>query len=525
VRSLQRKERTLRKTIVLGLMAALMAAAPYATAERSLYEKITILHTNDTHGHLIPFSYPEGGQLAAPFDQLPALRDIGGIARRATLVNGLRSELDGACLLLDAGDILDGTPFTVEYQGAAAVDAMNACGYEAMVTGNHEYNTAPERFRANVQAAQFPILCANLVDAETNELVLKPYTVMNVDGVRIAVMGLTTLESADYPATKQAGWKIEDPIEIAKDLAPELQRENDIVVALTHLGYSEDLKLAAAVPDIDVIVGGHSHTRLPEPVFVPEEGAPASAFDVNGAVVVQDFQFGGELGRLDLILHRAKDGADYTIMSYDGCLIPVTNEIEEDAKVAKVVGRYWDKMKPTYGRVVAHATADFPNAGLDRPTVNLVCDALLDITGADLALHNYGGVRESLFAGDVRIWDVASMLPFSNKIVVIEATGKQVKQALQNGQEFLGLAGMNVVLDQDYNPISVSVGGKPIDDDAVYKVATIDYIHGKILPDCKVLEEYPIASRESIIAWMEQKKEISPVRDGRIKIEKQADEE
>jgi 5'-nucleotidase/UDP-sugar diphosphatase len=515
----------LRKAAILIILVALIGAAQYAIAERSLYEKITVLHTNDTHGHLIPFSYPQSEELAAPFNELPALRDIGGIARRATLVNELRSELNGDCLLLDAGDILDGTPFTVEFQGAAAVAAMNACGYEAMVTGNHEYNTAPERFMANVQAAQFPILCANLVDAKTNEHVLRPYTVLNVDGVRIAVMGLTTLESADYPATKQAGWKIEDPIETAKELAPKLQAENDVVVALTHLGYAEDLKLAAAVPDIDVIVGGHSHTRLAKPAFVPQKDAQTNPFDVNGVIVVQDFQFGGELGRLDLILHRTKDGNDYTVMSYDGHLIPITNEIKEDPKVAKVVGKYWDKMRPTYGRVVARATADFPNSGLDRPTVNLVCDALLEITGADLALHNYGGVRESLFSGDVRVWDVASMLPFSNKIVVIEATGKQVKQALQNGQEFLGLAGMNVVLDQDYKVLSASVGGKPIDDNAVYKVATIDYIHGKILPDCKVLREFPVTCRASIIEWMEAKKELSPVRDGRIRIEKQAAEE
>ena len=285
------------------LSVSAQADKPRANAAPAAKEvHLTILHTNDTHGHLLPYSYPDTYDPSAahrPAEIAPQHRRRGP---PATLVNRVRQEKDHATLLIDAGDICDGTPFSTEYHGDADMAVMNALGYDVACPGNHEYSNALPQVRKLIAAAKFPLVSANSTVKADGQLLYQPYVIKNIGGAKIAFLGLLTYDARTYNAAKN-DLVMEEPIETAKRLVPELRKQADLVIAVTHIGVDEDIKLAAIVPGIDVIVGGHSHTLLPEPLLVPHP-FDVSAHSVRGTVIVQDFQWAGTLGRLDLTLHR-----------------------------------------------------------------------------------------------------------------------------------------------------------------------------------------------------------------------------
>jgi 2',3'-cyclic-nucleotide 2'-phosphodiesterase (5'-nucleotidase family) len=284
------------------------------------YVELAILHTNDVHGRLMPF---EGDGDA----------NVGGIARRASLINLVRWESDCPVLVLDAGDMFpsDETAFSSREPMLAAMSAM---GYDAAGIGGSDLKaearlvggTAPIRPMAG---AKFPVVCANAIDKSTGKPVASPYVVLERQGVRIAVFGLTDSEAPD-------GLEVADPIQTAKALVPQLKQEADVIVALTHIGYEMDKLLAVEVPEIDVIVGGGSHTWLERPEVVSD--GEQYAFWVGGPVICQDGEYGKCVGKLSLILRRQGDH-DYQVMSYRGELLPVNDSIEASSDVERIIKR------------------------------------------------------------------------------------------------------------------------------------------------------------------------------------------
>lgn len=465
------------------ILALLITSAPSWAAPE--YRAITILHTNDTHGNLLPFSFPEPVDLQEGYASMPHRKDIGGIARRATLVKRIEAECRGNVLLLDAGDALDGTPFSIEYMGEADFAAMSAAGYDAMTPGNHEFSASYDEFNRNIRTAIFPLVSANIVDRKTGNLALPKYVIFEVDGVKIAVFGLT-VPIPNYRAARE-GFDFLEPIKAAKELVPQLREEADIVVALTHLSGSarliEDEKLAREVPGIDVIVSGHAHQRLPTPRFI--RTADRQAFRIGGTLIVQDYWWGGELGRLDLRLRR--DGGPFTVMGYDGGLIPVTSDIPDDPATKRVVDRYYKPISKKYDEVIGEA----PQTLYAGPKlIRLVSDAMRQASGAQLGV--YGGLRGDLLAGKIRVWDIAVMLPFRNKLMTAKITGRQLKQAMK----------AHGLLCSDI--------GEPLDDDTVYTIATVDFYLGNALKDAKPIKTVADDYRDSVIDYIKKHKTISP---------------
>lgn len=189
------------------------------------YRLVTILHTNDIHDHLLPFSYPDAIKSQAPLAQMTATKNIGGLARLATLAHQIEAEVDGNAILVDAGDICDGTPFGIEYKGEADFAALSAAGYDVMVTGNHEFGQSLEQFNRNLALANFPVVCANLLQKDTGNPALPEYVIYDFQGARIAFLGLTTEDIKDYKAVKE-GFAVADPYETAKRLVPQLKKES-----------------------------------------------------------------------------------------------------------------------------------------------------------------------------------------------------------------------------------------------------------------------------------------------------------
>ena len=251
---------------------------------------ITILHTNDTHSQIEPFD-PNHHKFA----------NKGGVARRASLIQKVRNENPNT-LLLDAGDIFQGTPYFNYFGGEIEFKLMSLLKYDAATMGNHDFDNSIEGFHHQLPNANFDFVCANYDFKNTilNTLV-KPYKIFFKDGIKIGVFGLgIELHNLVSPELFKETTYL-DPIEITKDITRELkENENcDLIICLSHLGYHykntqkvSDLKLAAATKDIDLIIGGHTHTFLPKPTLVK---------NVNNETVIvnQVGAYGVNLGRID----------------------------------------------------------------------------------------------------------------------------------------------------------------------------------------------------------------------------------
>lgn len=470
--------------------------------------KLTILHTNDTHGHLLPFSYPEGRTGNAALDSLRVRRDIGGIARRATLVKEVRAECaaaGGAVRLIDAGDFCDGTPFSTEYNGDADLTAMNACGYDYGTFGNHEYNNTISQVRKLAGMAEDRILCANMVWKSSGKPFLRAFAVERIGSLTVGFFGLTTPEAASYPAARDS-LLVLPPIETAKAMVDSLRRHGaDVIILVSHCGKQVDDGLADVVPGISAIVGGHSHTRLPfGQWFKP---VPDEASDPGGTIVVQAHQWGGELGRLDLEFREGAPGK-WTMVKHEARLIPVTPD-----PVAAVVDRFWAPIAEKYGKLIGTAEADFSGRGPDRAEYNLMADAIRETFNTDIEMENMGGVRAPLVRGPITLADLVNLDPFSNTVVTYKITGSQLRNILTHQEP--AVSGIRYRIENG-DLKEVTVNGKPLDDAREYTGTSNSYFAGKTLKGANITWVDTGRPRlDVLVEYIKGKKTITPSYDGR----------
>jgi 5'-nucleotidase len=495
---------------LLALVAvAMLALAPIAAAQTA---SLTILHTNDTHGHLLPFSYPDSAASGRELQGLRVYKDIGGIARRATLVKRIRQEQDARGIptwLADIGDYSDGTPFSIEYHGEADVAAMNAAGYDIGTLGNHEFNNTAAQLRKLIGMTKYELVCANVTNRATSKPIVAPYVIRKVGPVRVAIFGLMTRESATYPAGKEA-FDVADEVAAAKQTVEALRGQADVIVVLSHGGEELDQKVAQLVPEIDVIVGGHSHSRLPsgEMVWHSEDLKVSS---VNGTVIVQAYQWGGELGRLDLLFAKDETGA-WRVDRYRARLIPVTADIPEDAGVAAVLDQFWKPIAPRYAEVIGQAGGEFSSRGDDMAEYHLMSDALRETFKADFAVENMGGVRAPLLRGAVTRGDLVTLDPFNNTVVTFKATGKQVREILRRYTP--AVSGIRYRV-QAKELLEVTIGGQPVDDSRTYTGVTNSYFAGFALKGMSAIQDTGKPRLDTLIQYIREKGTIRPLYDGR----------
>ena len=218
--------------------------------------ELTILHTNDIHGHLSKWTGWDGDLKN---------KTVGGLDRLAAQVVKVRSEIKAEnVLLLDAGDTIGDSFVAAETEGRAVIETMNRIGYDAMVVGNHEPDFTAEKLLERIREAKFPVLAANIVRKTDDELFTKPYIIKTIGGVRVGILGLAYPNTPLTSARKNVdNLTFREAVETAREYVPRLREEGaEIVVALTHLGLNADKQLAEKVKGIDVIVGGHSHNRM-----------------------------------------------------------------------------------------------------------------------------------------------------------------------------------------------------------------------------------------------------------------------
>jgi 5'-nucleotidase / UDP-sugar diphosphatase len=340
------------RLVILCLVLLAIAGSAFSADSQPRYLEITFLTTNDLHAHDVPFTLP-----ADTKNNRPAVPDIGGLARITTIVNRTRAEMRTSVVLVDSGDTTHGyTDLPKAYHGASTIAAMNAMGYVAMEPGNHEFqwhSTDPVR---NLKDSSFPWVCANLVYQKTGKTFVQPYIVREIGGVRVAFFGLITdlVKQPPYLARAELGLEQLPAVDVAKKLVPELRQKADIVVLLSHLGRNADVALAQAVPGIDIILGGHSHTFIRTPQMVAV-GQP-SAFSLGKVPVVQAGYHGLDMGKTKVIFHRGADG-QYTLMSCNGVLIDINKSIPDDPKIAKILADWTARIPPPVPAKPATPTA------------------------------------------------------------------------------------------------------------------------------------------------------------------------
>lgn len=436
---------------------------------------LTLLHTNDLHGRVHLPGEPQG------------------LAKIATLVRGIRAA-HPRVLLLDAGDIIHGTPEELTFAGRPIIAAMNAAGYDAAVAGNHEFDFGQVVTRDAIRAARFPVLSANVRQTATGEPWggLTPYVMLDAGGLCVAVFGLTTTQTVqiEWPRTI-AGIAFGDPIAAARSLVPQLRaRERaDVVVALTHLGVSVDTALARAVPGIDVILGGHSHTRLDRQIWI------------GNTLVTQTGSYARALGRTDLLLSRVPEGG-YRVSAVNGradqwwgwagvprpdareypatALLPLTVALRDDSAVAAAYAPFAASLRSVLDRVLTHAAEALPADALrNRESVlgTLVADAVRAQARADVAFAAASQLGpDGLAEGDVRVRDLYRLLPAYTRqhIVIARVPGSELRRVLEataNGAA-IGLHVSGARRDGD----QLMVGDQPLDDQRRYDVAAAAHV-------------------------------------------------
>jgi 2',3'-cyclic-nucleotide 2'-phosphodiesterase (5'-nucleotidase family) len=424
-------------------------------------QRLTLLHFNDFHGQLQPYVDPE---MAA---------SVGGIARLSTTIERVRGEdPKRPVLLLFGGDLLQGTVTSTLFLGVPDVVLLDRLGVDAAVMGNHELDYGQDAFRHLVSLAGFPFLAAN-VQAQPEPLPLKPYTIVTwPGGPRVAILGLITPEliATTHPRNV-AGLSVEDPVLVARRLAAELRAENDLLIVLSHMGIARDRSLAAELPDIDVIVGGHNHNLYVEPMMVGD------------VAIVQAGERGRWLGRMDLACSGGRMmRTDYRMLAMDAT---VSEDVAVAAEVARITAEA-DKgllQQVGYANVELSARREEIRRG-ESAFGNWVADLAREITQADAALFNSGSFRATISAGPVTVKQIYEAFPFGNELVLGRLTGAQLIEALQhsaalnpedNPGGFLQVSGLRYSIANGALE-SATLAGKPIDPVRRYLVAMPDFL-------------------------------------------------
>lgn len=253
-------------------------------------KQLVILHTNDTHSRIEP--------LPATDKTAPGK---GGVVRRATFIDSVRNA-DKNILLLDAGDFLQGTPYFNLFKGKVEVEAMNLMKYDVATLGNHEFDYGLEVLANVVKKAKFPIICSNYDFSGTPmEGLTKPYVIFHKNGVRIGIIGVCMQPKGLISSENYKGMKYFAPEKIVNELALKLRGEKkcDLVICLTHIGYDEDIELAKKTRQVDIFIGGHSHTYMKEPKFVKD-------MDDKNVMIHQTNGRGVYVGKIDVDFEKMK---------------------------------------------------------------------------------------------------------------------------------------------------------------------------------------------------------------------------
>ncbi|OGS01877.1 MAG: hypothetical protein A3G41_02820 [Elusimicrobia bacterium RIFCSPLOWO2_12_FULL_59_9] len=452
---------------VPGFFLALLFVLRLAGPAFSEDAQIVVYHTNDIHGWIMP--HGTGKKREGGFAVLSA------VLQRET----------SPYLLLDAGDWFQGTPEGSLSRGEAVMDCMNALAYSAAAVGNHEFDFGQAALMRLARQAKFPVLGANVYELETGRPpdYLTPRIIREVSGIRVGIFGLVTRETPGLSFPRNvAGLDFRREIETARAQAAELRKAGAaVVIALTHMGFPKDLSkaqdfddagLAARVEGIDLIVGGHSHTLLPEGFVEP----------THGTRIVQAGHALTHAGRAVLTVSRE---TQRVVRSESRLLALRTESWGEDPAMGALAARWREKAAARMDEKLGRAEADLKRGrGADSALGNWSADCMRRRAQSDVAFINSGGLRSDLSRGVLTRRDIFQVMPFDNSLMTLRLSGLQIRRALSHALRrspgFLQISGLAMEYGQGRSGQKtlgrVWIGGKLVDLNGIYLAVLPDYL-------------------------------------------------
>ncbi len=431
--------------------------------------QFTLIQQNDTH------AYMESHWEHFWRNGRSEYRRAGGYARAAAVVRQIKDATGGKCLVVDCGDAIHGTGPAVWTKGAVIVPALNAMGVELMTPGNWEFGYGPEVLRDRIAEMGFPVIACNVERAATGEREFPASEVREIDGVRVGFIGITSpIVTQTMPKKFGEGLRFSDGAESLPHCIDKLRREEqvELVVVVSHLGFPQEVKLVKEVEGIDVLLSAHTHDRLAAPVRVGKTLIIQSGFD------------GSFLGQLNLEI------ANGQVCDFRHRLIEIAESIVPDAATERVVNEQLAPFRERLNEVVGQT-----RTALNRMTVleatmdNLITDAYLEVTGADIAFSHGWRYGAPLPPGDVTVGDLWQIIPTNPELFVVEMTGAEIREKLemslesvyasdafsQKGGYVIRVSGLNAIVRLN-NPKGtrvqhLDIAGAPFQAARRYKVA------------------------------------------------------
>ncbi len=486
------------KKLLLGVTALSMGGlvSSAALADYSL----SVLHINDLHSRIESINKYDSTCNA---ESEAEGKCFGGVARIKTKIDERRSALEGEgknVLVVDAGDQFQGSLFYTTYKGSAAAEFMNAIGFDVMAVGNHEFDDGPAALAAFIDAADVPVISGNI--EVNNEPALKgkvPGTlVIERGGEKIGIVSALA-EDTGETSSPGAGVRFIQAEDYLKGAVEAFESAGiNKIIAVTHMGLARDMEIAAAVPGIDLVIGGHSHTLLSNTSDRAEGPYPVMVTNPAGVEtpIVQAYAYGKYLGELEITWN---DAGDVTAVSGEPILLDASVTPDEGvlARVAELGAPIEELKSKVIGDSSGAIDGDRNSCRLMECQMgNLVADAMLDRVkdqGVQIAIQNGGGLRASIDAGEVTMGEVLTVLPFQNTLATFQLKGADVVAALENGvsqvEEVKGrfpqVAGLKYSWTRKKAPgegrilvVEVMEDGAwtPIDADKVYGVVSNNYM-------------------------------------------------
>ena len=460
--------------VVLYLTLRNQAPTQTESTEKPVAEaeiEIAILSVNDMH---------------ASIDMFPKF---------AALVDSLKAVYPDL-LLFSAGDNRTGNPVNDQYEPVnyPMIEMMNQTGFDLCTVGNHEWDGNIVNLQNDIERAQFPFLCANVIVPETVNLDIKPFVTMDHQGVKMAVVGMIEVRHDGIPGAHPDKLK-EVSFKRPEVVLPEyqyLRNQNDVVILLSHCGFEDDMDLAQANPWLDVIIGGHSHTLIENPS------------ETNGVLITQS---GSHLKYATLVKLKVKD---HKVVDKAAVVLDVNKVKKEKSGIRQMVDEFNDA--PALNEPIATAKTKFETP---EELGCMMTDAIREASGADFAFQNTGGVRVNyLKKGPITVKDVYSIDPFNNEVIVYQMTGEQVKKFIldsyrKNGGHPSYVSGRTYKVSDDGRNVWVDMEKEPFSTKKTYKVAFNSYMASTV--DVESVDEGKslfMTSEEMMIEFLRRRKTV-----------------
>ena len=377
------------------LTAALLLLAPASAEVRTL----TILHTNDLHARISPLDNGNGG-----------------FAHVAAAVKRERAGCKD-CIFLNAGDLVQGSPVSTIFHGLPVFEISNLLGFEAATLGNHEFDYAWPQAKKFLRTARYPVVTSNIENEKGQQFTEKPYVILNVNGLRVAVVGAMTdsLKTLTTPKLLE-NWRTTPVVETARKHAREARNRADLVVLLAHITGEEETAFLETAPELPVLVTGHIHRGIDRPMTH------------DGRVLVRVRAYGEEIGRLDLKVDTEKKAP----VAWEWKRIPIdSRKIAPDPEVARLVKRWEDEVTARVDARLAMSKRAFTKTEVKA----IIERAMREQTGADFAFMNLGGVRDVLPQGQLLNRHIWNIMPFDNTVVIGTFKGRDLPATVVGGRQ------------------------------------------------------------------------------------------